>query len=66
MKRPMNRAFLMIDNVRDVIVRFVNGEACERYRITDRQEFDRDFTQDKAERLRQGVYWLSRATARLQ
>lgn len=61
----MNRTFLLFDNVRDVIVRYVNGVATDRYLITNRREFDRDFTPDAAERLRQGGYSLSRTTARL-
>lgn len=66
MKRPMNRTFLLIDNARNALVRFVDGVATDRYRITDRQEFDHSFTRDTAERLRQGRYSLSRATARLR
>ena len=61
----MNRTFLLIDNAANALVRFVNGKATDRYVITNRQEFDSDFTRDTAEQLRQGTYSLSRATARL-
>ena len=52
----MKPIILLLDNARDVLVRYVNGIAVERYIITDRADFDRSFTPADAERVRQGTY----------
>ena len=49
------KRFLLIDNTRDVLVRYVGRQAVERYEITDRAQFDLSFTEARAEALRQGA-----------
>jgi hypothetical protein len=46
---------LLLDNVAGVLVRYDDRRACERYEITNRQEFNATFDCDTAERLRLGV-----------
>ena len=45
---------LLIDNVANQIVCYWKRTAIERFAITDRKEFDANFTRDTAERLRAG------------
>ena len=52
----MKPIILLLDNARNVLVRYVNGVAVERYNITDRASFDRSFSRADAERVRQGAY----------
>lgn len=50
----MKPSLLLIDNQANVLTRYVNGQAWERYDITDRKDFNMSFTERQAEMLRTG------------
>ena len=56
----MKPTILLIDLAHGELKRYVDGEAVERYDITDRRQFDRDFSPTMAEALRQGTYRKTR------
>ncbi|HZO03251.1 MAG TPA: hypothetical protein VFB93_18800 [Burkholderiales bacterium] len=51
---------LLLDNVRNKLIRYVDGKAAERYDITNRENFDKSFNQGTVERARLGYLFLQR------